>query len=480
MGTFTVILTAIDSHGCSDQAQMVIRTDGCVEVIKTDRRDPVPATWWVRYDIWVTNPSATAAQEVVLVDVIPEGMYYVKAAENEGWTHGPGVVSRTFSSILPGATVHAPLVLGTHSNLFGTVTNTVAAWWGDVASIATEDTFITRPPVGPPPACPDGYEPNDTTYEAWAVTPRTLWSYICCTSPADEDYFSFAVEAGQTIAISLTDVPDDYELCLYGPDRAQVACSTHPGTQDEHLQHEALSAGDYYAHVFGHEARDCHNTLPYRLEIVVGGGQPVVVDTPTPTPTATPTPTERPDATLLVTKLVDREYAEPGDELSYTIVVMNDMLGGEDPGAHVTLRDELPQTLALVPGSLSPEASYDEPTRTISWEGQVPRGGSLAITFRAVLTAAAADMRSVSNGVLVADAFGREYQVQAQTHILQPGETGTPLPTPTGTTVPIITLHQIFLPVMRRKVPDRAVGAIHESPLQYRGISMGMPKGPYV
>jgi uncharacterized repeat protein (TIGR01451 family) len=159
-----------------------------------------------------------------------------------------------------------------------------------------------------------------------------------------------------------------------------------------------------------------------------------------PTPTATTT--VWPTSSLLVHKMVDKEYVGPGELLSYTIVMMNDMLGGGDPGTSVTVSDTLPTTLAYVTGSLSSGATYDEPTRTIHWEGQVPRGGSVTITFAAQLTAQAAEMRSVSNWVHVVDAYGRMYERQAQTHILHPGE-ATPTCTPTGT-------RRLFLPVIRR------------------------------
>jgi len=134
---------------------------------------------------------------------------------------------------------------------------------------------------------------------------------------------------------------------------------------------------------------------------------------PAPQPPTTPsTP-----PTLLLAKLVDKEQAAVGEVLSYTLVVMNDQLGAEDPGARVQLLDHLPETLELQPGSLAPDAIYDEVTRTVLWSGRVPQGGSVDITFRAVLTPAAADMRSVINNVVVTDALGQMTQRSAQTHV---------------------------------------------------------------
>jgi uncharacterized repeat protein (TIGR01451 family) len=162
----------------------------------------------------------------------------------------------------------------------------------------------------------------------------------------------------------------------------------------------------------------------------------------TPTPTATPTEV----ASLLVAKLVDKKWALVGDVLQYTLLVMNDMLGGDDPGSSVELVDPLPDTLELVAGSLSPHASYDADRRTILWSGPVPRGGSLGITFQALLTPAAGCWRSVSNTMVVTDAFGRELEASAQTHITHPACTATP----TSTAEPPPMEHHLYLPVVLR------------------------------
>jgi uncharacterized repeat protein (TIGR01451 family) len=135
-------------------------------------------------------------------------------------------------------------------------------------------------------------------------------------------------------------------------------------------------------------------------------------------PLAEPTGTSTIVQTLTVAKWADKEQASVGEVLTYTLVVMNDMLGGEDPGTNVQLLDTLPETLELVPSSLSPEATYDDANRTVRWGGTVPQGGSMEITFRVVLTPAAGEMRSVINTVAVTDAFGRVTERSAQTQVV--------------------------------------------------------------
>jgi len=71
----------------------------------------------------------------------------------------------------------------------------------------------------------------------------------------------------------------------------------------------------------------------------------------------------------------------------------------------------------------------------------VPRGGSIEVTFHALLTPAAGCWRSVSNTMVVTDAFGRELEASVQTHITQPACTATPTTS---------MEHRLYLPVLLR------------------------------
>lgn len=158
----------------------------------------------------------------------------------------------------------------------------------------------------------------------------------------------------------------------------------------------------------------------------------------TPTPTQSPTPTVQ--ATLMVAKIVDKQQAAPGEILQYSLVVMNDMLAGADPGTSVTLEDSLPSTLEFVPGTLSTGAVYEAASRAIRWSGPVPRGGSVEVRFQAQLAAATGDSRSVINTVRCTDAFGHqtEASVQTQVTLLAPTSTNTSVPpTSTATVTPL-------------------------------------------
>ena len=169
---------------------------------------------------------------------------------------------------------------------------------------------------------------------------------------------------------------------------------------------------------------------------------PLPTDTPPPTATplpplatATPTPVEAAIPPSLVTyKVVDPSEAGEGDLLTYAIIIMNDMMGGEDPGSRVMVVDVLSPYLLLVPGSLTGGATYDAAQHAIIWQGQVARGGSMVISFQAHIGQGLEPGSRLQNRALITDAFGRISIVDAFT--LLRGRDVTPPPTPTSTLGP--------------------------------------------
>ena len=183
---------------------------------------------------------------------------------------------------------------------------------------------------------------------------------------------------------------------------------------------------------------------------------PTLVWTPTLTWTPTPTATGV-QATLLAAKMVEPAVVSPSGILRYTIIVMNDMLIGQDPGAAVSIRDVLPEHTAYITNTVSQGASYDPETNSVSWQGSIPRGLSLTVTFQAQVAEDAPLAELIRNSALITDAFGRETLVHAfvmvgqavatltPTSTLTPTATSTrwptftPMPTPTETPPPTQT-----------------------------------------
>jgi uncharacterized repeat protein (TIGR01451 family) len=137
------------------------------------------------------------------------------------------------------------------------------------------------------------------------------------------------------------------------------------------------------------------------------------------------------EATLMVAKFVNKQRAATGELLQYSLVVINDMLAGPDPGTMVTMEDTLPLELEFVEGTLTGGAVYEAARRTVRWVGSVPRGGSVEVRFQVRLTHAATEMAAVSNTVLVTDAFGRSGEASVQTQVIP---------------------HQLYLPLVVRIV----------------------------
>lgn len=125
--------------------------------------------------------------------------------------------------------------------------------------------------------------------------------------------------------------------------------------------------------------------------------------------TTTPTPTETPP-TLMVHKMAEPEAVAPGDVITYTVVVMNDELGGADPGTSVVLTDSIPAHTTYISGTASSGAQYDAAADRITWAGAVPQGLSIAVSFQVRVDDYTPAGEDIENVALVRDAFGRVYE----------------------------------------------------------------------
>ncbi len=146
------------------------------------------------------------------------------------------------------------------------------------------------------------------------------------------------------------------------------------------------------------------------------------------TPSATPQPTPPTAATLTLVKMVDRPQAAPGEALQYTLIIINDMLGGLDPGISVAISDPLPDGLEWVADDPQSPGRYDALARTWSWAGAVPRGGSLRLTLSVRLRGDVSVGTQLTNVAQASDALGRILQASASLSVHAPPATPSPLP----------------------------------------------------
>ena len=103
----------------------------------------------------------------------------------------------------------------------------------------------------PTPSTNDTYEPNDTTATAYAITSGTTYNSYIYTS-SDVDYYKLTTTSAGTIAVSLTNLPKDYDLYLYNSSGTQVAKSENGNTTSESISYSATAAGTYYIKVAGY------------------------------------------------------------------------------------------------------------------------------------------------------------------------------------------------------------------------------------
>jgi hypothetical protein len=126
----------------------------------------------------------------------------------------------------------------------------------------------TRTPTATATRLPlDQFEPNNTFDQATLVTAgAVVFAYM--DSAVDADYYKLSVQAGGRLALSLTQLPADYDLYLADPTRNVVAMSRYGGTANEYLFYTAPSAGTYYIYVVGFN-HAYEPAVPYRLIIQV-------------------------------------------------------------------------------------------------------------------------------------------------------------------------------------------------------------------
>lgn len=115
-------------------------------------------------------------------------------------------------------------------------------------------------------------------------------------------------------------------------------------------------------------------------------------------------------------KLVSRGMLGPGEEATYTILLNNS--GTSMVEADVS--DVLPAGLSYVAGSASNGGSYNNATRTLSWEGlEVSAGGSVSLQFRVTAATAVASNQTIVNKVTITSG-GKSFERRSPPLVLTP------------------------------------------------------------
>lgn len=125
-------------------------------------------------------------------------------------------------------------------------------------------TFVTLSAT-----CPDQSEPNNTIATAAAIPIATDFRALIATSK-DLDYYAFSnTEEKKKVKITLTTLPTDYEMKLYGKNNNMIGHSTNSGVKDEIIVYNATTVMPFKLYVYGKSGR-FNSTLCYTLNVQLG------------------------------------------------------------------------------------------------------------------------------------------------------------------------------------------------------------------
>ena len=97
----------------------------------------------------------------------------------------------------------------------------------------------------------NSFEPNNTAEEAYGplISEQAYEAFI--ETAEDEDWYYFDVD-GKEAHITMTSLPEDYDMTLYDDDGWSIASSVASGSSDEEITTTELSAGRYYIKIYAY------------------------------------------------------------------------------------------------------------------------------------------------------------------------------------------------------------------------------------
>lgn len=122
--------------------------------------------------------------------------------------------------------------------------------------------------------CVTAYEANET--QATAATIATGAAISAAISTAtDIDYYKFTTTGTNNLAISLTNLPADFDLVLYNSAGTQIGSSANGSTTSESIAYANAAAGTYYIKVFGYNGAlsttVCYNLTATATPVITTG-----------------------------------------------------------------------------------------------------------------------------------------------------------------------------------------------------------------
>lgn len=124
---------------------------------------------------------------------------------------------------------------------------------------------VTVQPIEAQGSCVDSYEPNDDASTAHALRPGSIQATIC---PAgDWDIYTFTLASGDSVYLSLTNLPADFDIGLYSSNQDDwVAVSDNGGTNSEEIRWATNNNDVIYIVVWAY-GDNVASRVPYNLTL---------------------------------------------------------------------------------------------------------------------------------------------------------------------------------------------------------------------
>jgi len=340
----------------SDSEDTTVNPSADLSITKTDAPDPVIAGTNLTYTLAVNNLGPSDATNVSVTDTLPAGLTFVSAS-GTGWTCGEasGTVTCTRAALAVGAAPDITIAVTVNPDTRGTLTNTASV-------TATEAD----------PAMGNNSDSEDTTVAAQADLAVTK------TDAPDP------VLAGQNLTYTLT-------VTNSGPSTATNVTAT-----------DVVPAGLNFVSAMGSQGACtlAAGTITCAVGTLAPGANATATVVVTPTAagmvsntvnvtatetdpdtsnnSATATTTVNPAIDLAVTKTDSPDPVTVGNNLTYTVVVVNN---GPSPASNVVLTDPLPANVSFVSAN-STQGACSQASGTVTCNiGAMNSGAAVTVTI---------------------------------------------------------------------------------------------------
>ena len=236
--------------------------------------------WRVRTNCSLSSSSNSTAQFTTTTPVVcnaPTGLFttsITSSSATTNWSIVTGAVSYTVDYKATSSAIWINAVTATTSlsrTISGLTASTLYDWRvrTNCSSGSSSYNSIQFTTATPPPTCPGPYDISTNGVISGAATIPFNTDILGTISPTgDQDHYKFVISTGGTITISLTTLPENYELRLLNSLGTILATSANKNNLNETIN-TTVSAGTYYVRVYP-KANPNNSLICYTLRVALG------------------------------------------------------------------------------------------------------------------------------------------------------------------------------------------------------------------